>query len=142
MNAARRQSNHRIALLVHPNLAALSSLQQAFANQGFTTLVARDLPTALLSAGQNWVDTAVISSKIAEEGDGWSLGGVLRMAFPEAILTVIAPETNVLTLQAAINHGLNRIFEPDTAATEMARFASQQFIRPPFVMQSPSRTAN
>jgi len=98
-------------LLVHPNMASLSALQHGFAAQGIRCVVARDLPTALLALSQHFFDLVLISSSIAEEGDGWSLGGVTRLLFPEAFIGILSSETSVLTLQAAINNGLNRIYD-------------------------------
>ncbi len=104
-----------VALVVHPNVATLAAYQHAFTDAGFTTILARDLPTALLAVTQHYVEVAVICSRIAEEGDGWALGGVVRQAFPRAFVTVIAPDTSVRALQAAINNGLNDVYENSVA---------------------------
>ena len=99
-------------------MAALSALQHNFAANGVRCVVARDLPTALLALSQHFFTLVLINANIAEEGDGWSLGGVCRLLFPEAYIGVSTPETSVLTLQAAINNGLNRVYDnatpPDT----------------------------
>jgi hypothetical protein len=92
-------------------MSALSALQHGFAAQGIRCVVARDLPTALLALSQHFFTLVLISSNVSEEGDGWSLGGVTRLLFPEAYIGVMASETSVLTLQAAINNGLNRIYD-------------------------------
>jgi hypothetical protein len=46
---ARGSTAQRIALVVHPDLAAVSSLQGEFLKHSIATIVARDLPTALLA---------------------------------------------------------------------------------------------
>ncbi len=102
------------ALLVHPNMAALSALQHGFAAKGIRCVVARDLPTALLALSQHYFTLALLNSTISEEGDGWALGGVVRLLFPEAYIGVLTAETSVLTLQAAINNGLNRVYDNST----------------------------
>ncbi|HUS18318.1 MAG TPA: hypothetical protein VMZ25_01595 [Terriglobales bacterium] len=102
------------ALLVNPSMSALSAMQHGFAAQGIRCVVARDLPTALLALSQHFFTLALISSSIAEEGDGWALGGVMRLLFPDAFIGVMSSETSVLTLQAAINNGLNRIYDSAT----------------------------
>jgi len=109
------------ALLVHPNMAALSAMQHGFAAKGIRCVVARDLPTALLALSQHYFTLALINASISEEGDGWALGGVIRLLFTEAYIGVLTSETSVLTLQAAINNGLNRIYDeatpPDSLVT-------------------------
>ncbi len=108
-------------LVVHPDLRPLSVLQDRLAQQGASVIVARDLPTALLAATQHYFQAAIISSRIAEEGDGWPLAGILRVVFAQAFVVVIAPERSVLTLKAAINNGLDRIFEASADPQEMVR---------------------
>ena len=108
---ARSFLPQRVALVVHPDVATLSAYQLAFSQAGFTPIIARELPMALLAVTQHPIEVAVISSKIAEEGDGWPLAGVVRQAFAPAFVAVIARETSVHTLQAAINNGLNEIYE-------------------------------
>ena len=66
---------------------------------------------ALLALTQHFFDVAVISSRLAEGGDGWPLAGVLHLIFPKAFVGVLTPETSVLTLQAAINNGVTQIFD-------------------------------
>ena len=111
--------NGRVALLVNPNVGELSSQQNAFSAQGIQCVVARDLSTALLAITQHVIDLAVVSSRIHEEGDGWALSGVLRMVFPNAYIAVLTPETSVMTLQAAINNGLNQVYEVGTPVDEL-----------------------
>ncbi len=110
----------RTALVVHPDLGVLSAFQSAFSQAGVTTIIARDLPTALMAITQHVFDTAVISSRVSEEGDGYALGGVLRLVFQRAFVAVIAPKTDVLTLKAAINNGLNEVFESGSQPQEIA----------------------
>lgn len=124
MRVVKKQHNpggEEYALLVHPNMAALSALQHGFAAKGIRCVVARDLPTALLALSQHHFNLALLNSSISEEGDGWALGGVIRLLFQEAYIGVLTSETTVLTLQAAINNGLNRIYDtatpPDSLVT-------------------------
>jgi DNA-binding NtrC family response regulator len=121
-----RKGHARVALLVNPNVAELSSQQNAFSSQGIQCVVARDLPTALLAITQHVIDLAVVSSRVFEEGDGWALSGVLRMVFPNAYIAVLTPETSVMTLQAAINNGLNQVYETGTPTEELVETILQQ----------------
>lgn len=117
MNALHRV---RSVLLVHPGLERLSALQQAFGQQGFQVSIARDLPTALLAVQRHEFDAAIIASRVSEPGDGYVLGGVLRRLFPRAFVAVLAPATTVSDLQAAINHGLDQLYEDTAGAEEIA----------------------
>jgi ActR/RegA family two-component response regulator len=121
-----RKLHARVALLVNPNVTQLSSQQNAFSAQGMQCVVARDLPTALLAITQHVIDLAVVSSRVVEEGDGWALSGVLRMVFPNAYIAVLTPETSVMTLQAAINNGLNQVYETGTPTEELVETILQQ----------------
>ena len=87
----------KTALIVHPDMTSVSSLQSAFVQNGITAIVARDLPTALLAITQHYFEVAVVSSRVSEEGDGWSLGGVIRLVFPKSFVLMIAPGTSVKT---------------------------------------------
>lgn len=111
----------KLALIVHTDMAVISGMQSVFNQNGITSIVARDLPTALLAITQHYFDVAIVASRIGEEGDGWPVGGVLRLVFPKAFVVVIAPETDVLTLKAAINNGVNEIFEKQKAPEEIAQ---------------------
>lgn len=109
-----------MALLVHVDMGILSRLQSALADQGFTTIIARDLPTALLAITQHHFDVAIVSSQLLEAGDGWPLAGVLHLVFPKAVVSVMAPsEPDVLTLQAAINYGVREVYEQAKPAKEV-----------------------
>lgn len=99
------------ALIVHADMSVLSAFQSSFVSKGYVAILARDLPTALLAITQHFFDVAVISSRLAEGGDGWPLAGVVHLVFPKAFVGVLTPETNVLTLQAAINNGVTQIFD-------------------------------
>ncbi|HEY2915248.1 MAG TPA: hypothetical protein VGK21_17925, partial [Candidatus Angelobacter sp.] len=101
----------KTALIVHADMSVLSAFQSSFVSKGYVAIVARDLPTALLAVTQHFFDVAVISSRLAEGGDGWPLAGVVHLIFPKAFVGVLTPETNVLTLQAAINNGVTQIFD-------------------------------
>ena len=101
----------KTALIVHADMSVLSAFQSSFVSKGYVAILARDLPTALLAVTQHFFDVAVISSKLGEGGDGWPLAGVVHLIFPKAFVGVLTPETNVLTLQAAINNGVTQIFD-------------------------------
>jgi DNA-binding NtrC family response regulator len=121
MPKAPPSSAGKLALIVHSDMAVIAALQSVFNESGITAIVARDLPTALLAVTQHYFDVAVVSSRISEEGDGWPVGGVLRLVFPHAFVVVIAPETDVLTLKAAINNGVDEIFDKERSPEEIAR---------------------
>jgi len=105
------KSTGKTALIVHSDMTALSSFQSAFVQNGITAIVARDLPTALLAITQHYFDVAVVSSRISEEGDGWTLGGIIRLVFPKAFVLMIAPGADLMTLKNAINHGVDEVME-------------------------------
>jgi ActR/RegA family two-component response regulator len=110
----------RMALIVHSDMGALSSLQSALSAKGFTSIVARDLPTALLAITHHYFEVAIVSSQLAEGGDGWPLAGVLHLVFPKAFVAVVSPvEPDVLTLQAAINYGVREVYRQSTPAPEV-----------------------
>jgi DNA-binding NtrC family response regulator len=113
----------KTALIVHADMSVLSAFQSSFVSKGYVAILARDLPTALLAITQHFFDVAVISSRLAEGGDGWPLAGVVHLVFPKAFVGVLTPETNVLTLQAAINNGVTQIFDvsnnPDQVVTTL-----------------------
>ncbi len=109
----------KTALLVHPDMTTLSGLQAELTAQGYTTIVARDLPTSLLAITQHYFDLAIVSSQITEEGDGWPLASILRMVFPQAFVGVVAPGTDVLTLKTAINNGVDEIYRRDQSPQEI-----------------------
>lgn len=114
------QSRGKLALVVHPDLAVLSKFQEAFKQAELTTLIARDLPTALVAISQNDFDVAVISGRIAENGDGWALGAVLRRVLPSAFVVVLANETSVPTLKEAINRGFDQLYDKSRSPEEVA----------------------
>jgi ActR/RegA family two-component response regulator len=101
----------KTALIVHADMSVLTAFQSSFVSKGYVAILARDLPTALLALTQHFFDVAVISSRLAEGGDGWPLAGVVHLVFPKAFVGVLTPETSVLTLQAAINNGVTQIFD-------------------------------
>ena len=101
----------KFALVVHPELSVLSQYQTLLAANQFTTVVARDLPTALLAMTQHYFDLAIVSSHISEAGGGWPLAGVLHLIFPRSFIGVLVPGTDLLTLQAAINSGVQDVYE-------------------------------
>jgi ActR/RegA family two-component response regulator len=119
MANARGTTAQRIALVVHPDITALSAFQGEFLKHGIATIVARDLPTALLAVTQHYFDIAVVAETISETGDGWALGGVLRMVFPKAFLATITPTSDVHTLKNAINNGIDEIFETNANFTDV-----------------------
>jgi DNA-binding NtrC family response regulator len=109
-----------MALVVHSDLAMLSNYQAALTEKGFVTIVARDLPTALLAITQHYFDVAIVSTRLVEGGDGWPLAGVLHLVFPHAYVAVVSPdEPDVLALQSAINYGVREIYETSRPAPEI-----------------------
>lgn len=117
--AATTGTQPKIALVVHPDVGVLSAFQSALTQKGFVTIVARDVPTTLLAMTQHYFDLAVVSSHLSEPGDGWPVAGVLHLAFPRCFIGVLAPETSVLILQAAINNGVREIYQQHTAPPEV-----------------------
>ncbi len=101
----------KFALVVHPELSVLSQYQTLLSKNGFTTVVARDLPTALLAVTQHYFDIAIVSSQLSEAGDGWPLAGVLHLVFPGSYISVLVPGADLLTLQSAINSGVQDVYE-------------------------------
>lgn len=108
------------ALIVHPDLRALSAMQAAVSKAGFRPILCRDLPTALLAIVQHRFDLCILSVKISEQDDGWSLAGVLHMCFPNAYVAMIAPEPDLLTLQTAINSGVTQLYLSSRPPGELA----------------------
>jgi DNA-binding NtrC family response regulator len=109
-----------MALIVHPDMALVSGLQSALTNKGFTAIVARDLPTALLSITQHYFEIAVVASTLQENGDGWPLAGVLHQVFPRAFVAVLdRTEPDILTLQSAINYGVREIYQQSTPTQDL-----------------------
>lgn len=107
------------ALVVHPDMRMLTAFQGELTKNGIVTVIARDLPTALLAMTQHFFDYAIVASRISEEGDGWSVAGVLRLIFPQARLIAVAPQADVLTLKSAINNGIDELCENTRSAEEV-----------------------
>lgn len=122
-----RGTSQRKALVVHGDLSALSGLQDGLASSGFEVISARDLPTALLTVTLHYFELIVVCSRITEEGDGWPLAGVMHMIFPSAHIAVIAPDKNVIALQAAINHGANQVFQFSNSPGEIVGSILKRF---------------
>jgi DNA-binding NtrC family response regulator len=121
----------RLALVVHSDIAALSKFQAALARKDFKTIVARDVPTALLAITQHHFHVAVVSSQLGEGGDGWPLAGVLHLVFPRAFVAVISPtEPDVLTLQAAINYGAREVYQQSKPVQEIVDAIAAQLATP------------
>ena len=110
----------KLALVVHPDLCVLSKFQEAFQQAEMTTLLARDLPTALVAISQNDFEVAIISWRVTESGDGWALGATLRRIFPSAFVVVLANETSVPTLKEAINQGFDQLYDPSNPPEAIA----------------------
>ncbi len=125
MNRAAASPPHleRKALVVHPDVGVLSALQGEFSKHGVTTIVARDIPTTLLAITQHFFDFAIVASRIAEGGDGWPVAGVLRLVFPKSTVIAVAPNTDVLTLKAAINNGIDELCESSKTAEQIVATA-------------------
>jgi ActR/RegA family two-component response regulator len=110
----------RLALIVHSDMAVVSGLQSALTSKGFTAIVARDLPTALLSITQHYFEIAMVASTLQENGDGWPLAGVLHLVFPRAYVAVLdRTEPDILTLQAAINYGVREVYQQSAPAQDV-----------------------
>ncbi len=114
------QPDKDLVLVVDSDLARATALHRACVDAGCRTVVARDLPTALLMISQHLFSAAVFSSRVSEEADGWSLAAVFRLIFPKAYVAVIARERTVSSLQAAINHGADELFESSEPPTQVA----------------------
>jgi DNA-binding NtrC family response regulator len=110
----------RNALIVHPDIGVLSAIQSAVAKEGFTPVVSRDLPTALLAMAQHRFDLCVLAVGISEKSDGWALAAVLHMCFPHAYIAMLAPEPDLLMLQTAINTGVTQLYVASCPAAEVA----------------------
>ena len=102
---------HTKALIVNPDLGRATALHNALMKRGCVTVVARDLPTALLMITATIFDLGLISSKISEHNDGWSVAAVLRALSRDAHIAVIAPERTVSTIQATINSQADQLFD-------------------------------
>jgi DNA-binding NtrC family response regulator len=110
----------KAALVVAPDLEALTAFQTALTSKGYVVIVARDLPTALLAVTQHYFDLAIVSSRLGEGGDGWPLAGVLHLVFPRAFVAVLTPgEPDVVTFQSAINNGVSEIYEQAKGPSEV-----------------------
>jgi DNA-binding NtrC family response regulator len=110
MSSVARQ---KMALVVHPDLTILSRYQALLTKAEFSTVVARDIPTALLAITQHYFEVGIISSQLGESGDGWPLAGVFHLVFPKSFVSVIVPGADLLNLQTAINNGVQEIFEEE-----------------------------
>ena len=121
MMAKKRGHARELVLVVDHDLSRATALHSACAEAGCKTVIARDLPTALLMISQHLFDAAVFSSRISEDGDGWSLAAVFRLIFPKAYVAVIDRERSVTSLQAAINHGADELFISDDAPSHVAQ---------------------
>ncbi|HZR30902.1 MAG TPA: hypothetical protein VFA76_03485 [Terriglobales bacterium] len=119
MTESKARFANKMALVVHPDLEVLMSYQGTLAKNGISTVVARDLPTALLAMTQHYFEIAIVSSRISEQGDGWTLAGVLRRAFTSAFVAVLAPETNVPNLTSAINSGVAQLYRNDSPVPDV-----------------------
>ena len=110
--STRNAAPPKTALVVSSDLQALTGFQSALTSNGYVTIIARDLPTALLSITQHYFDVAIVASRLGEGGDGWPLAGVLHLVFPRAFIAVLTPgDPDVVTFQAAINNGVTEIYE-------------------------------
>ena len=58
---------------------------------------------------------AIVSSQLGEPGDGWPLAGVIHLVFPKSYVGVLVPGADLLTLQTAINNGVQEVYEGDRA---------------------------
>jgi DNA-binding NtrC family response regulator len=115
------KAQKELVLVVDSDLGRATALHNACVDAGCKTVVARDLPTALLMISQHLFGAAVFSSRVSEEGDGWSLASVFRLIFPKSYVAVIDRERSVTSLQAAINHGADELFVSDDAPRQVAQ---------------------
>jgi DNA-binding NtrC family response regulator len=111
----------RNALIVHPDIGVLSAMQSTAAKEGFSPIVCRDLPTALLAIAQHRFDLCVLAVGISEKSDGWALAAVLHMCFPHAYIAMLAPEPDLMMLQTAINTGVTQLYLSSRPAGELAK---------------------
>lgn len=112
----------KIALVVHPSLETLASFQAVLTKSEFMTILARDLPTALLAITQHRLHVAIVSSRVQEGGDGWALAGVIHLACPEAFICVTsATDPDIFILQAAINNGAREVYLESNPASEIVK---------------------
>ena len=116
-------SGGAMALIVEPDLTRATALHHACSQAGLKTIVARDLPTALLMVSQHIFDACLLASSVTQPSDGWSLAAVCRLLFPHAYVGVVAHERTVLTLQAAVNSGANEVFESNSTPEQIAKSA-------------------
>ena len=119
VNIAKKASP-ALALLVQPNMGALSALQRSFEARGIHSVVSRDMATALLALSQHDFSVVVVHHRIHEDGDGWGLGGVARRLFPKAYIAVMCGEKDVAALQSAINNRLDQVFDDKSAIDQIA----------------------
>jgi DNA-binding NtrC family response regulator len=121
--------NQGLALVVHSSLERATTLHNACVQAGLRTVVARDLPTALLMISQHVFDAAIISATIFEHGDGWSLAAVFRMIFPGAFVALMAPEKSLEALKNTINSGADQLFECEASPDDIVRAAMTRIER-------------
>ena len=57
------RARQKMALVVHPDLTMLSKYQALLTGVEFSTVVARDIPTALLAITQHYFEVAIISAQ-------------------------------------------------------------------------------
>jgi len=108
------------ALQVHFDMGILSNIQNALTREGYITIVARDLPSALLAITQHQFQLAAVGVDLGEPGNGWPLAGVLRLAFPKAFVCVLdRKEAQVTGLRSAINYGVQQIYVQSRPAEEI-----------------------
>jgi ActR/RegA family two-component response regulator len=129
MTSKKRAPNAgRAALVVHYDMETIAGFQRACNENGYVTIVARDLPTALLAITQHYFDVAIVSSRLAEGGDGWPLAGVLHLVFPKAFVAVLtAGEPDVLTFRSAINNGVTEIYQDQKDPRDIVQAISASF---------------
>lgn len=124
---ARASTPPKTALVVATNLEALTAFQSALTGSGYVTILARDLPTALLAITQHYFDVAVVSSRLGEGGDGWPLAGVLHLVFPRAFIAVLTPgEPDVITFQSAINNGVSELYDQSRRPADVVSAITSQ----------------
>jgi DNA-binding NtrC family response regulator len=111
-------ADNKLALVVYRDVAMLSALQHALARQGYKAVLTRDLPTALLAITQHYFDAAIVSSSLAESGDGFPLAGIIQRIFPEALVSVVSVSVDMPNLVSAINHGVRKLVDVHSGDAE------------------------
>jgi len=58
---------------------------------------------------------------LSEAGDGWPLAGGLPLVFPGSYIGVLVHGADLLTLQSAINNGVQDVFETTQSPSSVVK---------------------